>query len=124
MQVNFVLIGKRVRETRKQQKLTQDQLAEMSDLTVGYISHVETAKKKASLSALISISNALGITVDELLTGNQLHNPTDYQTDIDLLMADCSLMEKRMIYELISAAKSILRNNGWEIISVADRKNN
>lgn len=124
MQVNFVLIGKRVRETRKQQKLTQDQLAEMSDLTVGYISHVETARKKASLSALISISNALGITVDELLTGNQLHNPTDYQTDIDLLMADCSLMEKRMIYELISAAKSILRNNGWEIISVDDRKNN
>ena len=48
MQVNFVLIGKRVRETRKQQKLTQDQLAEMSDLTVGYISHVETARKKAS----------------------------------------------------------------------------
>lgn len=124
MQVNFVLIGKRVRETRKQQKLTQDQLAEMSDLTVGYISHVETARKKASLSALISISNALGITLDELLTGNQLHNPTDYQTDIDLLMADCSLMEKRMIYELISAAKSILRNNGWEIISVDDRKNN
>ena len=124
MQVNFVLIGKRVRETRKQQKLTQDQLAEMSDLTVGYISHVETARKKASLSALISISNALGITLDELLTGNQLHNPTDYQTYIDLLMADCSLMEKRMIYELISAAKSILRNNGWEIISVDDRKNN
>jgi len=124
MQVNFVLIGKRVRETRKQQKITQDQLAEMSGLTVGYISHVETARKKASLSALISISNALGITLDELLTGNQLHNPTDYQTDIDLLMSDCSLMEKRMIFELISAAKSILRNNGWEIISVDDRKNN
>lgn len=124
MKTNFVLIGKRVRETRKQQKITQDQLAEMTQLSVGYISHVETAKKKASLSALISISNALGITVDELLTGNQLHNPTDYQTDIDLLMADCSLMEKRMIYELISAAKSILRNNGWEIISVDDRKNN
>jgi len=124
MKTNFVLIGKRVRETRKQQKITQDQLAEMTQLSVGYISHVETAKKKASLSALSSISNALGITVDELLTGNQLHNPTDYQTDIDLLMADCSLMEKRMIYELISAAKSILRNNGWEIISVDDRKNN
>lgn len=124
MNVNFVLIGKRVRETRKQQKLTQDQLAEMSDLTVGYISHVETARKKASLSALISISNALGITLDELLTGNQLHNPTDYQTDIDLLMADCSLMEKRMIFEIISASKAIFRNNGWEIVSVDDRKNN
>ena len=124
MKVNFVLIGKRVRETRKQQKITQNQLAEMTELSVGYISHVETAKKKASLSALISISNALGITVDELLTGNQYYNPTDYQTDIDLVMADCSTTEKRMIYELICSAKSILRNNGWEIISVDDRKNN
>lgn len=124
MNINFVLIGKRVRETRKQQKITQDQLAEMTQLSVGYISHVETARKKASLSALISISNALGITLDELLTGNQLHNPTDYQTDIDLLMADCSLMEKRMIFELISASKAIFRNNGWEIVSVDDRKNN
>ena len=124
MYVNFVLIGKRVRETRKQQKITQDKLAELTNLSVGYISHVETAKKKASLSALISISNALGITLDELLTGNLLYNPNDYQTDIDLLMADCSPTEKRMIYELISATKSILRNNGWEIVSIDDRKNN
>ena len=124
MKTNFVLIGKRVRETRKQQKITQDKLAELTNLSVGYISHVETAKKKASLSALISISNALGITLDELLTGNLIYNPNDYQTDIDLLMADCSPTEKRMIYELINAAKSILRNNGWEIVSIDDRKNN
>ena len=124
MNVNFVLIGKRIKEIRKQQKITQDQLAEMSNLTVGYISHVETGRKKASLSSLINISNALGITLDELLTGNQLHNPTDYQTDIDILMSDCSLMEKRMIYELVHAAKSIFRNNGWIITSTTDRKNN
>ena len=96
----------------------------MSNLTVGYISHVETGRKKASLSSLINISNALGITLDELLTGNQLHNPTDYQTDIDILMSDCSFMEKRMIYELVHAAKSIFRNNGWIITSATDRKNN
>lgn len=124
MNVNFVLIGKRVRETRKQQKITQNQLAEMTELSVGYISHVETAKKKASLSALINIANALGITLDELLTGNQFYNPTDYQTDIDLVMSDCSALEKRMIYELICSAKSILRNNNWKIVSIDDRKNN
>lgn len=124
MSINFELIGKRVRETRKQQKVTQGQLAEMTNLSVGYISNVETAKKKASLSALISISNALGITIDELLTGNQFYNPNDYQTDIDLIMHDCSPNEKRMIYELICATKSIIRDNGWQITPHIDEKNN
>ena len=61
------------------------------------------------------ISNALGITLDELLSGNQLHNPTDYQTDIDELMNDCTLEERRFIYELLRSSKAILRENGWKL---------
>lgn len=116
MNVNFKLIGKRIQEVRKQQAMTQAELATLTDMSDSYISCIETAKKQASLESLIRISNALGITVDELLSGNQLHNPTDYQTDIDLLMEDCSLLERRFIYELISVAKYIIRNNGWELI--------
>lgn len=117
--VNYKLIGKRIKEVRRQQQISQMELAEMSGLSVSYISHIETAQKKASLTSIINISNALGITVDELLYGNQLYNPTDYQTDIDLLMADCTANEKRFIYELISAAKHILRDNGWAITNKA-----
>lgn len=122
MSTNYPLIGKRVREARMQQKISQQKLAELSKLSVSYISHIENAKKKASLSSLISISNALGITVDELLNGNQIYNPNDYQTDIDVIMADCTLSEKRMIYELIVATKSILRNNGWQLSSMNKKK--
>ena len=116
MNVNFKLIGKRIQEVRKQQAMTQAELAALTDMSDSYISCIETAKKQASLESLIRISNALGITVDELLSGNQLHNPTDYEADIDLLMEDCSLLERRFIYELISVAKYIIRNNGWELI--------
>ena len=113
MDVSFILIGKRICEIRTQQKITQAELAEISTLSVSFICLVENGKKKASLKSLIQISNALGITVDELLNGNQLHNPTEYQTDIDLLMADCNGFEKRFIFEIICAAKSILRKNNW-----------
>ena len=114
--VDFRLIGKRIKEVRKQQSITQAELAALTDMSDSYISYIETAKKQASLESLVRISNALGITVDELLCGNQLYNPTDYQTDIDLLMEDCSLLERRFIYELISVAKYIIRNNGWELM--------
>lgn len=115
MNINFALIGMRVKEVRKQLSMTQAELAELSELSVSYISHIETAQKKASLESLVKIADVLGITVDELLNGNQLNNPTEYQTDIDLLMADCSPLEKRMLFEVISSTKSILRKNKWTL---------
>lgn len=113
--VNYELIGRRIRELRLQQKITQERLAELIDMSVPYVSHIETAKKKPSLETLIRVSNALGITMDELLTGNQLHNPTDYQTDIDLLLAECSQNEKRLIFELIRSLRDILHTNRWSL---------
>lgn len=40
-----------------------------------------------------------------------LYNPSEYQTDMDLLLADCSHYEKRIMYELVKAVKAILRDN-------------
>ena len=72
---------------------------------------IENGRRRVSLDALIRIANILGVTVDELLNGNQMYNPTEYQTDIDLLLADCSNYEKRIIYEVAKAVKTILRDN-------------
>ena len=104
--VNYELIGTRIREKREEVGCSQEQLAWDAELSNTYISLVETGKKKPSLGSLLKISNALGITLDELLSGNQLHNPTDYQTDID---------ERRFIYELLRSSKEILRENGWKL---------
>ena len=42
-------------------------LAELTDLSISYISHIETAKKKPSLESILKIVNALNVTVDELM---------------------------------------------------------
>jgi hypothetical protein len=115
--INHRQIGKRIKEIREQNNLSQAELAEATELSVSYISHVENAKRKASLESVLRIVNALGITVDELLAGVQLHNPTSYQTDIDLLMAECSEKEKRFVYEIIKASIEALHHNGWHISS-------
>lgn len=115
--VNHKQIGYRIKEVREQNNFSQAQLAEETDLSISYISHIENAKRKASLESIIKIVNALGITVDELLAGSQLHNPTSYQTDLDLLMAGCSENEKRFIYELVKASIENLRKNDWHITS-------
>ena len=88
--IDYVLIGKRIKEIRSQMKLSQASLAEMSGLSVTYISHIETAYKKASLSSLVHIANAIGISVDEMLYGNQNAFTADYQLEISLLIQDCN----------------------------------
>ena len=116
MPINYPLIGIRIKETRNQQGTSAEELAELADLSSVYISYIENAKRKPSLESLVKICNALGITLDELLYGNLLYNPTEYQTDIDLLMADCSKNEKRFIFLILSAVKDILRSNDWSLI--------
>ena len=116
MPINYPLIGIRIKETRNQQGISAEELAELADLSSVYISYIENAKRKPSLESLVKICNALGITLDELLYGNLLYNPTEYQTDIDLLMADCSKNEQRFIFLILSAVKDILRSNDWSLI--------
>ncbi len=115
--VNHRQIGYRIKEVREQNRLSQAQLAEITDLSVSYISHIENAKRKASLESIIRIVNALGITVDELLAGVQMNNPAAYQTDIDILMEGCSENEKRFVYELIKISLETMHKNGWELAS-------
>ena len=115
--VNHRQIGYRIKEVREQNHFSQAQLAEMTDLSVSYISHIENAKRKASLESIIRIVNVLGITVDELLAGVQMNNPAAYQTDIDIHMEDCSENEKRFIYELIKASLEAMHKNDWELTS-------
>ncbi len=111
--IDYRLIGKRIRETRKQMKISQAELAELTGLSVSYISNIETGYKKASLTSLISIANAAGISVDELLYGNQESYESDYHVDADLLAGACDHTEKRFVFLLAEAVVEILRDNRW-----------
>jgi transcriptional regulator with XRE-family HTH domain len=82
-------------------------------MSVSYISHIETAKKQASLQALLKIANVLGVTVDHMLNGNQINDSAEYQIDLAWLIKDCTCYEKRVIYEIASATKKSLRDNKW-----------
>ncbi|MPM61108.1 hypothetical protein SDC9_107962 [bioreactor metagenome] len=52
----------KIRELRLLKKMTQEQLAEAADLSVGYISALENGKKSPSLKRLEKIAYVLGVT--------------------------------------------------------------
>ena len=109
MAINYSRIADKIRKIRKLKKLTQADLAEMTGFAVSHISHLEVGRKKVSLDALVRIANALGVTVDQLLEGNQLWDSQAYKTELFDLLADCNQYEKEMIYACAVDTKHRLR---------------
>ena len=60
-------LGMRIAEKRKAQKLSQEQLAELSGLSRNYIGKIERAEKKISLDSLRRIASALNCHAHELI---------------------------------------------------------
>ena len=65
-------IGKFIALTRKNNGLTQEQLAEKLGVTNKTISRWETGKYMPDLSLLKPLSEELGVTLNELLSGEKI----------------------------------------------------
>lgn len=63
-------MGQRLMERRKKLGLTQEALAEMSDLTTQFVSYAESGKRGMRPENLMRVAAALGVSTDYLLTGD------------------------------------------------------
>ena len=109
MTINYSLIGNRIKAARKAKGLSQSELSELIDKSVGYMSYIETGSKKPSLETLIQIANALDVTIDELLSDNLVASSTVSNTQINQLLSDCSAFEKSVILLSIKSIKDAIR---------------
>lgn len=67
-------IGKRISERRKDMKLSQEELAELAEVSPQLLSTAERGTKALRPENLLKISTALGASVDYLLTGEIIDN--------------------------------------------------
>lgn len=68
--MDFILLGKRIRDERLLLRLTIEQLAEKVDKSSNFIGQIERGDRKPSLETIVDLANALGTTVDNLLQDN------------------------------------------------------
>ena len=65
--INQKAVGRRIKTARERNKLTQEQLAEMVNLSPMHVSVIERGVKLPKLETLINIANILDVSADELL---------------------------------------------------------
>ncbi|MEG0741200.1 MAG: helix-turn-helix transcriptional regulator [Clostridia bacterium] len=68
--MDYVDLGRRVRRQRTARGWTQDELAERVNVSTSFVGHIEKGSRKASLETLVSLANALNVSLDYLVAGS------------------------------------------------------
>lgn len=69
MALDYQAMGARIRQLRKQSRMTQADLAREVGISTSFMGHIERGTRIASLETLVSLSNVLEISLDALVTG-------------------------------------------------------
>lgn len=84
--MDYYAIGQRIRKYRKAKGLSQEQLAEIVDISTTHMSHIETGNTKLSLQVFADLAEALQVSVDSLLYDvNSNSKQQAYQEITDIL---------------------------------------
>ena len=65
--MDMIAIGSRIKEAREQAHLTQEELAEIVDISPTHMSVIERGVKTPKLDTFVKIANALHLSADALL---------------------------------------------------------
>ena len=111
MELDYKAIGKRSKIARIKADLTQERLAEMVEISPTHMSNIETGTTRVSLTAIVSLANALSVTVDDLLCDSVVKCKVQFEKDIAGILADCDEYEIRMVKDMAQALKETLRRD-------------
>lgn len=111
MELDYKAIGKRIKIARIRADLTQERLAENVGVSATHMSNVETGTTRVSLTTIVTIANALSVTVDDLLCDNVIKARVPFEKDIARILESCDEYEIRMVADMAQALKDTLRKD-------------
>lgn len=100
MSPDYIVIGRRIKNTRKEQRLTQEELADKIDVSVAFMSRVERGTGKINLKRLIQIAEILNVSPGYLLTGSNTASKDYLREDFSQVLDQCTSKQQRLIYAI------------------------
>lgn len=94
------MLGERIRNFRKEKRMTLQEMANATELSIGYISQVERNLVDPSLSSLRKIAKTLGIPTYMLVESENNDNLTIRKDDVTILKQPKSSVEYHFISQL------------------------
>lgn len=103
MNINYKLIGERIKSKRKECKMTQEKLAEEMSVSVGFVSQIERGITKVNLDNLGKLSEILNCDIAYFVS-DSVKSRGEYLQD-EFMTAFCKLYnnEKHIVMDVIRA---------------------
>lgn len=108
--MDYSQIGLRVRSFRRKKGLSQEELAEMVNISVTHMSHIETGNTKLSLPVFVALAEALEVSTDALLH-DQVTNQAAVSWEIIALLETCSPAQARCIADVVKVVRQSFDQN-------------
>lgn len=108
MEIDYTLIGERIRNERKKKGLTQEQLSEKIDLTTVYLSRIERGIAHVNLKRLSQLAKVLGVPIELLISGTTVDSKIHLDKEIYDILMSCTPEKQRLIYNI---AKIVLHSD-------------
>ena len=99
--------AEKLQKLRKQNGLSQEQLAEKVGISTTHLSHIETGNTKLSLPVFVDIAEALSVQTDELLYDTPSINLST-KAEILNVLDSCSTQDFYILRDIINATKCSL----------------
>lgn len=97
------MIGKRIKAAREAAGMTQEELAEVLDMSTTHISVLERGVKPPKLETLIRIANVLEVSADTLLQDVVTNSAVGVANDVVKSISDMPEKERTRIINAIKA---------------------
>lgn len=106
--MDYINLGKRIREERLKLNLTQEQLAEYVEISASYIGQIERGERNLTLDTLVRIANRLKVSIDYLLKDSVVLDDDNIINQIKQLFDGKSALHKQMAIDVIKTMFSHL----------------
>lgn len=94
-------VGSRILKKRSDLGYSREKLAELSDISVQFLSDIEKGKKSMTVATLRKISAALFVTTDYIVNGTQYDDDySDILTILDTLSPENKIQAKKLLITL------------------------
>lgn len=114
MPPDYNVIGSRIRNLRMEKNLTQEELADMIDVSMSFLSRIERGYAHINLKRLTQVSEIFNVTPGYLLTGSNVESKDYLRKEFSEILDRCTPEQQKLIYqisELISKSRLESENN-------------
>ena len=100
MAIDYNVIGERLKAARIEKGFTQEQIAEKLDVSIAFLSRIETGNSHINLRRLDEICNILGVSQGSILEGTSEESGTYLNKEFSDLLKNCPPEKMKLIYKV------------------------